>query len=576
MAQDLALDVPLVHTDSDSIEDTQLPGNFQVTVLPDHMEVDEDFLDGKLASLLGSQGFDPSSLIEQEQLNPTDSIARVPVPVVDFRIPQPSWVHQPWSAREHLSRLQDSSTVIFRLPIAPQDGRLDGSLQWIPICGNDAVPAMDELDVDAGSRELLADKHLLPSSHSGSYVSFSSALAILDLTEDRDIEEPNGDESGTQQSVPGHVEVAQENISQEREKLQPPLTGSKTSRAAGSCSHSTRIDRGNALLPLSEDSSATTTLLSGFMELRAVKRPRFGRSCDVTPRRTMTRPSTSPPSSATNQLLAPQELAQTLEPAPTPQYDMPEEKGPCIVSLTLERPILRHLEKSWPSHLILDRDYSQHDLHPRSLGTEIPRQQASPFCFEADISMSPGTGVIVTTLVKAKQKALPGSTAQTPLRERVQRTSQKYQKLAILVSEANPAGEFSSNYSSSDMAAYAGFVRFAASLDAEVTTYLVPGADKTLCEWIIALLCRQSPQSAALRGLVSPAETSWDLFLRRAGLNVFAAQVLSRTLLEEFGKAGLAQFLAMPTQAKVLKYSQLAGGEQVLARCCEVLDRGWA
>ncbi|XP_044724084.1 uncharacterized protein HRG_01980 [Hirsutella rhossiliensis] len=190
--------------------------------------------------------------------------------------------------------------------------------------------------------------------------------------------------------------------------------------------------------------------------------------------------------------------------------------------------------------------------------------------------MSPSTGVIVTTLVKAKQKPLPGSSTQTPLRERVQQTSRKYQSLIVLVSESNQAGEFSSNHSSSDMAAYADFVRFAASLDAEVVTCLVPGADRTLSEWILSLLCRQSSQSAALGHLVTSAETSWDLFLRRAGLNVFAAQVLSGTLVDEFGHAGLAQFLAMPTRTKVSKYAQLVGGERALVNCCEVLDRGWA
>lgn len=158
----------------------------------------------------------------------------------------------------------------------------------------------------------------------------------------------------------------------------------------------------------------------------------------------------------------------------------------------------------------------------------------------------------MTTLVKVKQNPFPGSKAQTPLREHVQMISRKYEALVVLVSESNPAGEFVGDLSSSDMAAYADFVRFTAALDAEVAAYLVPGANKTLCKWI------------------------WELFLWRAGLNVMAAQVLSKTLLDEFGNAGLAQFLVMPAREKVARYGQLVGGQRVLLRCCEVLDGNWA
>ncbi|PHH87623.1 hypothetical protein CDD83_8620 [Cordyceps sp. RAO-2017] len=167
---------------------------------------------------------------------------------------------------------------------------------------------------------------------------------------------------------------------------------------------------------------------------------------------------------------------------------------------------------------------------------------------------------------------MPGSKTQSPLRERLDRVSQKYETLIVLVSESSPSGEFAGELTASGTAAFAEFACFAASLEADVTTYLVSGADQTLSAWILALLCRYNAHAAAFKRSVSLEESAWELFLRRAGLNVFAAQVLSKALVEEFGDEGLAQFLAMPTQQKLSKYQQLVGGRRVLRKCCQSLD----
>lgn len=351
----------------------------------------------------------------------------------------------------------------------PSDGQLDSSLKWKPLCRTKGADLpLDGLEPSQGSVEFLALAISSISSQSTRYVSIPQTLAILDLSDDTEVEEtPDlGHNKSYEPRSPGPSRPP---------KIQSPRGFRSRSRPA-------LFDARQALFPLNADPSATSTLLSGFMELRAVKKPRLSLTGDSRTRKNMVQRAAPPSTSPHDQQSLSEESTRALTPAPTPQYRLLINKGPCIVSLSLGRPVLQLLERSWPSHLIFDRDYRQHDARFCSSEDGAPNESVSPLCFEADISLSPSTGVIATTLVKAKQKPLPGSDEQPLLRERVQRVSQRYQTLIVLVSEYNPAGEVSGNQSPADMAAYAHFACFAASLDGQVVTYFVPGAEMTLSQ----------------------------------------------------------------------------------------------
>ncbi|KAJ6447156.1 Protein stu-1 [Purpureocillium lavendulum] len=203
---------------------------------------------------------------------------------------------------------------------------------------------------------------------------------------------------------------------------------------------------------------------------------------------------------------------------------------------------------------------------------------SEPLCLaavEVDVCLTPTTGLIATSLVKVRQKPLPGSKRRAALRDQICNVSQKYERLIVLVSESNAGGEFSGELSVSDVASYADFVRFTNSLDTSVSTYFVPGADRTLARWILACMSRCSAQMASLVGVIASEESPWELFFRRAGMNAMSAQVMSKSLIKEHGDSGLAEFLAMPTETKVAKYGLVLGGHKALARCCTLLDKTW-
>ncbi|KAM0563370.1 hypothetical protein ACHAPJ_001088 [Fusarium lateritium] len=246
-----------------------------------------------------------------------------------------------------------------------------------------------------------------------------------------------------------------------------------------------------------------------------------------------------------------------------------------IVSLNLSRNILSHLEKSWQQVKLIDRDFSQYNTVIWSPGSAQRKEVVSSLAFEADISLCPAAGLMMTTILKVKQKPLPGSTTLTPLRERVKLVSEKYESLFILVSESNPLGEYVGSPTVSDIAGYADFVRFTTSLQAGISTYLVSGSDQTLSKWALSIMCRYALSANQFGQFLDFRDGTWELFLRRAGLNISAAQVMSGLLLSEYSGFGLAKFLIMDSEERVTKYGQIMGGQRILNNVSRILDQEW-
>ncbi|KAI6785249.1 uncharacterized protein J7T54_006891 [Emericellopsis cladophorae] len=196
-----------------------------------------------------------------------------------------------------------------------------------------------------------------------------------------------------------------------------------------------------------------------------------------------------------------------------------------------------------------------------------------PPAHEADISLTPTTGLIVTTLLKVKQRSLPNAKALPQLRERVLGVSRKYESLIVLVSEGNTAGEYANDHPSSDMKAYAEFVRFASALQAGVTVHLVPGAEGILAKWVLKFMCEHSPRNREVSMFIQAQETSWEIYFRRGGMNVLAAQVTAGVLHQRMGNQGLADFVAMSVEQRIATYGSFLGGPKLLAKFSNTLDQ---
>ena len=140
-----------------------------------------------------------------------------------------------------------------------------------------------------------------------------------------------------------------------------------------------------------------------------------------------------------------------------------------------------------------------------------------------------------------------------------------------------------------DCDALSGLMGFAAQLDADVDVMYVPGGEDELVKWIAATILHHCIPVDDMRLLQE--ETLWERFLRVAGLNAFAAQVVlmkfkppdnalesesSSTLNSSLKLCyGLPAFIRMSAVQRIQQFGTILGGESVLTRVGHVIDEGW-
>ncbi|CAM1511684.1 Fc.00g091970.m01.CDS01 [Cosmosporella sp. VM-42] len=538
-----------------------------------------NFFGDALMEIVKDHHYRTMQMVELERLNSSDSLLRVRVPVLNFEISTPEHGAHLLSPEAQFAWLKSEFPLSFLIHANCCLARLGSSLRWTPVPpGTGRVSLEEDLgQLGFAGREYLTLEN--PALCSANYVTKTPSLSVLRAVQDEEIDDDDGQVQLDCEEVSVTSDIT-------RTSYDPLISSRETCRGSllvcglAALAPSLRrkaIDETATLLPNSRDSSATSKLLSDFIELRHPKKPRLtNRYLRENSEMTKDLLQRRPPTQAHPIVHEPLEQAsRELEKVPAPGFDVPQDKCRFIVSLGVSRSILSSLEKAWPHAELIDWDFTRYNTVTWSPGSAKRREVLSSLSHEADLALSPSAGIIIANLLKVKQKPLPGSTVPTPLRDRVQRVSEKYEFLIILVSEANSTGEYIGSPSDSDLAAYADFVRFTTALQTGVMTYYISGAEATLTKWILSLMCRFAPQASSLGRFLESRDTTWAIFFRRAGMNIFAAQVLSGTLLSEFGNLGLAQFLAMDAEERISRYSQMMGGQRVMGQVCRLLDREW-
>jgi hypothetical protein len=151
---------------------------------------------------------------------------------------------------------------------------------------------------------------------------------------------------------------------------------------------------------------------------------------------------------------------------------VPNNLAPCsfILSSTFlqQRGLLKQIEQLYPAAEMVYRDYS------------LPHSAAK----EADILLSPSTGLIFTTLQQVKQRALPGQPDRSPWKERMFALQSRYERLVVVVSEglSREMEDLGSSRPDDprDKEALTAFERFAAHLEGEVLVNYVRGGEQAL------------------------------------------------------------------------------------------------
>ncbi|KAH8156425.1 hypothetical protein CIB48_g11822, partial [Xylaria polymorpha] len=270
--------------------------------------------------------------------------------------------------------------------------------------------------------------------------------------------------------------------------------------------------------------------------------------------------------------------------APCPRRDVPNAPTKLIKGLTLSRKLFFGLEQLYPNAEIIERDFDRWNTIAWGQYSVSSSTLVSFLAAEADVIVSPATGIIVTTLLEAIQKPPPGHRGQSLIRERISRVALRYERLVVLVSEANTVDETVRDLTPQETIAYAEFIGFAAALDSKVNVFYVGGGEATLLQWLCSFAARHAPEATQIQEHLIQDETQWELFLRCAGFNAYAAQaVLGRLKLgdhttvgeSECSKPGLVAFITMTDVERLQRFRDLMGGERVLNRVNKTLSTKW-
>lgn len=209
---------------------------------------------------------------------------------------------------------------------------------------------------------------------------------------------------------------------------------------------------------------------------------------------------------------------------------------------------------------------------------------------EADITVSPGTGIILTTLQRIGQCSLPGQPIRFIVRERIARVAPRYERLLVLIGAdnvrscaMNEKGNAETCLADSHYKAVAEFMGFCATLKQDTQAIFIAGTEQHLIEWIVAMMVKYGVSDPRIK--LIPEETIGEIFLRRAGFNSYAAQVI----LGELGgqgvaaeshqtasrEGGLTAFMEMSVEQRVKTFEKIFGGSNLLGMVGAHLDARW-
>ena len=561
--------------------------------------------------------------IEQEQLQEEDTTLRVPVPVMDFSLPIAPWkatFQAPMfdnGGKMYKKTLTEMKSPHFSKHIWPMNGKAERELRWAPFpSALGRVESQERIPDDGSTTKFLAQPERVDVN---TLTWKPEGLRLLDDLADSDGELEEG-------KFPEETEfeflIRKRKL--ELDEFQSVSSGSDESNNVPKANlsskrhatavfpkmnlHSTtQIDRVSKISSCKQpfiDGFSTMGALEEFLSIRKGTpiKPMMLKAEHHFPTSSSTPLSDPPTRISENEIPAPVSKSQFL---PSPDIKPPSIPAPYVISATLLsiRSLFRRIEHLFPSTVFIERDFTLHlplPQHPLSKsnghpqlqppspkGTTTPPLTTTTIADEADLLLSPSTGLICTTLQKIKQCSLPGQVSRSAIRERVLRTSPRYERLLILVSEGRHDG--ASQLDQGDSTALVKFTAFCSNvIDSEVHVTFLAGGEEELSKWIVAMMIKYGVAEHEKVKLIQD-ETLWEIWLRRAGMNAFAAQAVLGKVKEGErcggadggerdgfdGEWGLKAFVKMSAQERYRRFEVLLGGRRMLARVGEVVDGRW-
>ncbi|KAI1340424.1 hypothetical protein F5Y15DRAFT_57923 [Xylariaceae sp. FL0016] len=552
--------------------------------------------------MMRDENMNINRIIEQECLETTNARARFAVPIRDFSIPPDESENMEMSSADQLTYILQSYNG-FDLLRFPKYQKGERELIWTPFKHTtDLYDSLGEhIDEDDQTRGILDSLSPEDVPNSGNFVWKQPGLAILLDPEDDDelqatvLEQPVT-ERQNMGSIPkkrGHGIYVADTPSSDRENLSPiDLLKIPTREASKLYAASTDKSRSfHKLLPESNDPAATTTLLSNYIHIHTAKKQKQSQSIffkkttdpDKEPRTASAAvPANSQSRGQHSDAVEHHAENARVEHATFPVLELPRSPTKIIKALTLSRGLFSRLERLYSNAQVIERDFDRWNTLSWNHYSVVRSPVISPLASEADIIISPATGLVLTSLLKVRQKPPRGKEEDSALRMNIVNVAKRYERLIVLVSEGNGQDESARDLSSSECQGFADFAGFVASLDTNGQVFYVGGGEDTLARWMVHVAITHAHESSGVQDLLIEDESVWELFLRRAGMNVYAAQAILGYLRapdgvtdEERAQYGLPAFIRMAPKERIRRFGGILGGTKVLNRVNQVLLTQW-
>jgi hypothetical protein len=504
--------------------------------LPPPLPIDEPKAEPPEESLLEALARADAQQLEcelaQEQLQETDSTMRVPVPVMDFSLPKPPWK----MTEEDKGAIKDVASWAGR---AAKKWRgvssIQISLNWHPWTAEEATHPKETIESGDALKELLLSETEIDAAEAEFLRTFMT-LCI------------NGDEVDETLEYGVFEKAAVEKGRDPEEKPVRPLQKQRKSKTKEEKSFDDLIRKrkpaaGTMGAPgpkkkktATKDGFNAASSLDVFLNTRGGSPAKFPERA-VQPTVVHAKPKAAAPKA----VAAPQPMAPF--PAPKRPSNLPASFFIISTTLLSQRPLFRTIKTLYPAAHLIERDFSAPMVGDDSIFGHTDND-------DADLILSPKTGLILTTVQRLRQRsALPGETAifnsGKQIKERIKRVSRRYERLLVFVTSPSKLS------SKSDWEVIAEFFGFVARLaeNCNVVPRIIEGGEEEVAKWVVGVMLPHK------YGLIED-ETTWEQFIRKAGCNAFASQVVVRGFKQE---GGLRWFLALSGEERRKMFESVVG-----------------
>ncbi|MCJ1423041.1 hypothetical protein MMC29_000922 [Sticta canariensis] len=563
-------------------------------------DISSDDVEAFFAEVIAPIGIKAARSIEQEQLQAADTELRVPVPIMDFSRPLVPWKSFGGS-HSYKNMLSEIKRTHLSKHAWPAVGKTERELRWNPIPATEGRFEPQETIADDGSTAEFLEQ---PECIDGETLIWKpEGLRILDdLAEsEEELEVGKFPDATDLNSLVRRRILELEADSEENFEIEAKHFTAASAKTADVgmvqdvAKFSPQVGTIASLQRQPEKSNSATESLSVLDPLERFMFTRKGES--QTPKLAGKKfPAELQKGPCRN--ISQDELAVTSSESVVqklsdmvPQFIVPSTPHPFVVSTSFlnNRKLARRVQQLHPAAEFIERDFNLHSSVKRRTGLEKQSADllADTMTDEADMILSPSTGLILTTLQKIKQRSLPGQTARSAVREAISRAAPRYERLLVLVSGVSngdslveSTNEASPELNESDCEALVEFMGFCSNVRQDTQVLFVAAGEEQLAHWIVAMMVKHGVSDPELKLLQE--ETLWEIFLRRAGMNAFAAQAILAELRAPDSDSeqdpvdfGLTGFVKMDLAERVARFEGILGGRGVLTRVSKTLDARW-